>query len=53
MVSKNKLERIDMEMVKLIDKLVKRGLSRIEATRRIALRAKNNDKKDYCGFFSE
>jgi len=47
-MAKNRMERVDERLSKIIDKLVKKGYKRIHATREIAKNYEKNN--DYAGF---
>jgi hypothetical protein len=47
-MAKSKLERVDKEMCDLIDKLVSKGLKRVDATKHIAQKYESDGK--YAGF---
>lgn len=46
-MAKNRMERVDERLSKIIDKLVAKGYKRIDATKEIA---KKYENKDYAGF---
>ena len=53
MAKRTKLERVDMEIAKLIDDMIKTSLRHIDTTRIIAKKyktTKQNNQQDYGGF---